>query len=267
MVVELLRPQNISLQASSNRTTTSSIHPPNRRTSKRSEPTSALELARELSNSAVYDPANVALLAQLTEQQLPQGSTAERLQLYFALSRLFDQQLSPSENARQIVDLLLDHVAPLVQSIAPNLRWTPLASMASLFDHPAVSNTARLLGIGQFCALFPIALADAAPHDKATVYGILHDMHARRAVSTANANRLLASNINSLASAIRDAQPRLRRQLLEQHIALLESRSGLSLQVIGQVQSIISEYAPLVGETLTDNDRSAFERSVRRSLI
>ena len=278
MVVELLRPLTIKatsiLEAPRSspprenvRPTTSSIHPPNRRASRRVEPTSALQLARELADTEQCDKVLLGKLADLATLQLRQGSTADRLQLFFALSRLLGGDAASTESAKRIANIMLTELRPLFMTIAPTLRWTTLASLAIVIERPCFSRTARTFGSGYLCALIPQALEDAASHDKATVYSILHDLNRRGYVNRLNNNRILAGATQHLRFAIRDTNSTLRRRILEQHIALLESRALTSAHAILLAQMSVKEFAPMVAETLNDAERDHFERSVRRALI
>jgi len=280
MVVELLRPQkprSTSAEealsrlsyATAPRPVKSNIHPPNPRIVRRVEPVepvSALQLATELSAAEQIDNALLAKLADLTAVQLPQGAASERLKLFFTLSQLLSNPTCKVDTAKRITAMMLLHVRPLFRAIAPTLRWTTLASLATILDQPCFSRTLRKLGVGHLCALLPEALEDAAAHDKAAVYSILHEMRERRYISAANTNRMLANLSQYLRAAMRDTNIGLRRQLLELHIGLLESRTLTSSLMIQLIQSAIRENAESVAESLEPLARLYFERSVRRAL-
>jgi hypothetical protein len=275
------------------------IHPPHPRVARRIErvePTSALELATELFAGGEIDPTALELLAVLAASQLPQGPASERLKLFFTLSQLLskpaptDTQDEPgwlkpigrkaieaqeAHDERKatyrlyegIAACMLSNIRPLFHTIAPTLRWTTLASLATVLDQPYFTRTSRKFGVGQLCALLPEALEDAAAHDKATVYSILYEMRERGHIEKSNTLRIVANLTEYLSGAIRNTNVGLRRQLLELHIALLESRRLKSLTVIRQVQAIVREHAASVAESLEGFTQRSFDLSVRRALV
>lgn len=278
MVVELLRPhaqQSVSTEdvlrslipRDATKTTTSTIHPPTRRAAKHIEPTSALQLARELADTESQDRGLMNKLADLSAIQLRQGPSADRLQLFFVLSRMLSGEAALNREAGRIASVMLTELRPLFSMIAPTLRWTALASLATILDRPCFSATARKLGAGYLCALIPEALEDAAPHDKAAIYSMLSDLHEHDFIGTANNSRILAGLTQYLRIAIRDTNLGLRKQLVKQHISFLESRALKSDRVVATVQIVIREFAASVADTLDDVERDFFERSVRRALV
>ncbi len=275
MVVELLTrpgtaaPARREQQPINNlRSTTSPIHPPNKRITRRVEPTSALQLARDLAELEIehHDATALRKLADLTALQLHQGPVADRLQLFFSLSRILSNNLDRNEAIRDIVSSMLTHVRSLFTAVAPNLRWTALASLATIIERPCFSRTARKLATAYLCAFIPQALEDSLPRDKAAVYSILHDLTQRGYVKISNSNRILAGATQHLCLAMRDASLGLRRQMLEQHIALLERRTLKSIYAIVLVQSTVKEFAYSVAESMSAVERDFFERSLRRAL-
>ena len=295
MVVELLRPQRSTTTTTTSTTSAeealhrltffktsrmvkSIIHPPYPRIARRIEravPTSALELALELFAADEIDPTRLESLPALAAAQLPKGPASGRLKLFFTLSQLLSKPAPFDADERRATDrifagiaaCMLTNIRPLFDTIAPTLRWTTLASLATILDQPYFTRTSRMFGVGQLCALLPEALEDAAAHDKATVYSILHEMRERGHIKKANALRIVAGLTEYLNGAIRNTNVGLRRQLLELHIALLESRILKSLAITRQVQAIVREHAASVAESLEGFTRRSFERSVRRALV
>ena len=265
----------------STRMVKSIIHPPYppyprvTRRIERAEPTSALDLALELFAADEIDPTSLELLPALVVSQLPQGPASERLKLFFTLSQLLSKPALIDEDGRKVADRIyagiaasmLSNIRPLFHTIAPTLRWTTLASLATILDQPYFTRTSRKFGAGLLCALLPEALEDAAAHDKATVYSILHEMRERGHIEKANTLRIVAGLTEYLNGAIRNTNVSLRRQLLELHIALLESRILKNLAITRQVQAIVREHAASVAESLEGFTRRSFERSVRRALV
>ena len=279
MVVELLRSSTMHAPAIETlfdpllsreippRPTKSTIHPPTKRAPKRVEYTSALQLAQELHQGDQLDSARLSKLAQLTVLQIHQGSANERLKLYFALSQFLCSTHIVDESIKRIASVLLGQTYPLFMAVAPSLRWTALAGLATIIERPYFSATAKKLGAGYLCALLPEALESAAARDKAPVYCMLLDITQRGFVKTENRNRILRTVARYLHIALGETNAILRRQIIDQHISLLESGSLTHTEAALQMQAAIRAFSPEIIETLNETERAHYERSLRRVLI